>query len=113
MGDLELWMDDPFLHNMVGSLGFSKELHAIKMIKDKATGVPLKYCFIEFATHASAKNFYQTYNGRTIPNTGKVFKLNWAAYGSSGKNSSGKSLPQDIQVYVGDLDPTVNEHQLL
>jgi RNA recognition motif-containing protein len=116
IGDLDSWMDDSYLQSLVNSLGYTKELTSIKLIKDKATGLPLKYGFLEFATHESAYNFYTNYNNRTIPNTSKLFKLNWAAYGGGSKTGTlnpSKNNQQEIQVYVGDLDPTVTEHKLL
>jgi RNA recognition motif-containing protein len=49
-----------------------------------------------------------------VPNSSKQFKLNWAAYGSSKSvPSSTKSSPQEIQIYIGDIDPSVTEHKLL
>lgn len=116
IGDLESWMDESFLQQLISSLGYSKELTAIKLIKDKATGMQLKYGFLEFLNHECAQSFYQNYNSRTIPNTAKVFKLNWAAYGGGARPSgsgTGKGNPQEMQVYVGDLDPAVTEHKLL
>jgi len=50
------------------------------MLKDKITGAPLKYAFLEFNNHHNAQLFYNTYNNKYIPNTSKLFKLNWAAY---------------------------------
>lgn len=78
-------MDENYLQNLLGSLGYSKELASIKLIRDKTTGLPLKYGFLEFINHDSAKNFYLNYKGRTIPNTTKQFKLNWASYGGGVK----------------------------
>jgi RNA recognition motif-containing protein len=88
IGDLETWMDESFLQSLLGSLGYSKDLSSIKLIKDKATGLPLKYGFLEFLTHDAAANFYQNYNNRIVPNTVKQFKLNWAAYGGGTKVGS-------------------------
>jgi RNA recognition motif-containing protein len=107
-------MDEPYLQSLITSLGYGKEMASIKIIKDKGTGLPLKYGFLEFNSHENANSFYQNYNNRIIPNTSKQFKLNWAAYGTSKTNSSStKNNQQDIQVYVGDLDPSVTEHKLL
>ncbi len=46
MGDLDSWMDEAFLHSLLNTLGYSKELSSIKLIKDKVTGLPLKYGFL-------------------------------------------------------------------
>jgi RNA recognition motif-containing protein len=64
-------MDDNYLNSLLQSLGYAKELTAIKLIKDKATGVPAKYGFLEFNTHSAADHFYQNYNNRLIPNSHK------------------------------------------
>lgn len=56
------------------------------------------------------------YNNRIIPNTNKVFKLNWAAYGGGAKPAvanQSKNSQLDIQIYVGDIDPSITEHKLL
>jgi RNA recognition motif-containing protein len=117
IGDLDSWMDESYLQSLVNSLGYTKELSSVKIIKDKATGLPLKYGFLEFQNHDSAHNFYTNYNNRTIPNTAKLFKLNWAAYGGGTNkgisSNSTKVTQQETQVYVGDLDPSVTEHKLL
>jgi len=109
-------MDEGYLQNLVGSLGYSKELSSIKLIRDKGTGLPLKYGFIEFINHDTANNFYLNYKGRTIPNTTKQFKLNWASYGGGIKPGSinpSKNNDQDMQIYVGDIDTSITEHKLL
>lgn len=46
IGDLESWMDEAYLQSVITSLGYGKELLSIKIIKDKATGLPLKYGFL-------------------------------------------------------------------
>jgi RNA recognition motif-containing protein len=106
-------MDEAYLQSVVTSLGYGKELLSVKIIKDKATGLPLKYGFLEFNTRDNANSFYQNYNNRIIPNTSKQFKLNWASYGTSKTGSGTKTGSQEIQIYIGDLDPSVTEHKLL
>lgn len=106
-------MDESYLQSVITSLGYGKELLSVKIIKDKATGQPLKYGFLEFNTRENASNFYQNYNNRTITNTNKQFKLNWASYGTSKTNSNVKLGSQEIQIYIGDLDTSVTEHKLL
>ena len=43
------------------------------------------YGFVEFDNPEIAKAIVDNCNGKTIPNTNKLFKLNWASHGS-GKN---------------------------
>jgi RNA recognition motif-containing protein len=106
-------MDETYLQSVLTSLGYGREVLSVKIIKDKATGLPLKYGFLEFNARENANNFYTNYNNRIIPNTSKLFKLNWASYGTSKSGSSNKTSSQDIQVYVGDLESSVTEHKLL
>ena len=54
----------------------------VKVIKDKVSGMPAGYGFIEFADHEIARQVLQTLNGSVIPGTTKNFKLNWASYGT-------------------------------
>jgi RNA recognition motif-containing protein len=44
---------------MINSLGFSQNLVSIKVIKDKQTGVPAKYGFLEFNSRQIAEKFLQ------------------------------------------------------
>lgn len=97
-------MDEPFLQSTIDALGYSKDLVNIKLIKDKATGLPSKYGFIEFTTRDIATNFYQNYNNRQINNTNKYvcdkfrsFKLNWAAYGGSSKPTGSNFAKSSLQ----------------
>jgi RNA recognition motif-containing protein len=81
------------------------------------------YGFIDFPNHEVAKNVYNTLNGATIPGTQRCYKLNWATHGTGGvkllaPQQTGQPGPQtamaqgDYQVYVGDLDPNVNDQML-
>ena len=105
-------MDETFLQSLLNAFGYSKDLSSIKIIRDKSTGQPLKYGFLEFLTHQSANNFYLNYNNRSIPNTNKLFKLNWATYGGAKAGTQGK-VSQETQIYVGEIDSSATEHKLL
>lgn len=39
------------------------------------------YCFVDFASHASAVKALLGLNGTMVPGTNKIFKLNWATGG--------------------------------
>lgn len=47
-------MDEPYLNTTITGLGYSKSLIGIKVIKDKQTGAPAKYGFLEFGSHQAA-----------------------------------------------------------
>ena len=105
----------------------------MKLIRDKIKGTPVGYGFVEFQTHDVAKNVYMTLNNSPIPGTSRVFKLNWATHGHGGskpinapivggplnrpmpagpelsKMPSQDAPQQEFQLYVGDLDPNVND----
>ena len=46
LGDLETYMDEPYLNSLISTLGYSTHLASIKVIKDKQTGIPAKYGFL-------------------------------------------------------------------
>ena len=114
MGELEPWMDETYLRQLFSSFG---ENVSVKMIRDKMTGGYANYCFLEFYSNAQASKNLNALNGTPIPNTNKVFRLNWAsggghgAQGVGGMQSGGGSM--DYSVFVGDLGGDVTESLLL
>ncbi|KAF2309878.1 hypothetical protein GH714_005466 [Hevea brasiliensis] len=58
---------------------------AIKVIRNKQTGLSEGYGFVEFFTHAKAENVLQTYTGILMPNTEQPFRLNWATFSTAAK----------------------------
>ena len=79
-------------------------------MRDKNTGNFMGYGFIEFDNKEEAQEALQLMNGKPMPNSNKVFKLNWASYSQS-KNSSSQN-PNEYSIYVCELDPSVNEEIL-
>ena len=79
-------------------------------MRDKNTGNFMGYGFIEFENKEEASEALQLMNGKPMPNSNKVFKLNWASYSQS-KNSSSQN-PNEYSIYVCELDPSVNEEIL-
>jgi RNA recognition motif-containing protein len=77
-------------------------------MKDKNSGASLGYGFIEFEDKETASNALKQLNGQPLPNSNKVFKLNWASY----NNNKNISNPNEYSIYVCDLDPSVNEETL-
>ena len=98
------------------------------------------YGFIEFSSHEAAARVLQQFNGKTVPQTDQVFRLNWAAFGVGKSGSQGwarlllchsqhtvpgvrastsVSTPHpfsvvaaDYSVFVGDLAPEVTDFAL-
>ncbi|PPS05431.1 hypothetical protein GOBAR_AA15221 [Gossypium barbadense] len=48
-------------------------LVSIKIIRNKITGLPEGYGFVEFVSHAAAERILQTYNGTPMPGTEQMF----------------------------------------
>lgn len=103
MGELEPWIDENFIRNLWFQMG---EQVNVKMIRDKFSGYDHSfpppptfhppfddsqgpnvgsrsnagYCFVDFASPAAAAKALSL-NGTPMPNTNRVFKLNWATGG--------------------------------
>ncbi|XP_067136788.1 tRNA selenocysteine 1-associated protein 1-like [Centruroides vittatus] len=81
MGDLEPYMDETFLKQAFTLMG-ENLVHA-KVIKNRYTGLPMGYGFLDFGEEQTAQRVLHRCNGKTIPNASppKRFKLNHASYG--------------------------------
>ncbi|GAB5593823.1 hypothetical protein Unana1_08723 [Umbelopsis nana] len=106
MGELEPWMDETFIRQVWYNLG---EQVVVKLIRDKVTGSV--YAFVDFANAQTAAKVLATVNGSLIPNTHKVFKLNWASGG--GLNDRREDRAPEYSLFVGDLSNEVSELMLL
>ncbi|XP_024011455.1 polyadenylate-binding protein RBP47B' isoform X2 [Eutrema salsugineum] len=105
IGDLQYWVDENYLSSCFSQTG---ELVSVKVIRNKITGQPEGYGFIEFVSHAAAERTLQTYNGTQMPGTEIPFRLNWASFGSGQKVDAGP----DHSIFVGDLAPDVTDYLL-
>ncbi|KAL9261673.1 Polyadenylate-binding protein RBP47B'-like protein [Drosera capensis] len=93
----------------VGFLGGRVEVVSIKIIRNKITGQPEGYGFIEFSSHAAAERVLQTYNGTLMPGTEQLFRLNWASFGIGEKRPD---AGPEHSIFVGDLAPDVTDYLL-
>lgn len=59
----------------------SGELVGARVMRDKQTGLSQGFAFLEFTTNAAAADVLNVYDGKIIPNTNHVLRLNWAAFG--------------------------------
>ncbi|XP_027355009.1 polyadenylate-binding protein RBP47B'-like [Abrus precatorius] len=100
IGDLQYWVDESYLSQCFAHSG---DVVSIKIIRNKMTGQPEGYGFVEFVSHAAAEAFLLTYNGTQMPGTELTFRLNWASFGDSGPDHS---------IFVGDLAPDVTDFLL-
>ncbi|XWS52513.1 hypothetical protein CRYUN_Cryun11dG0077000 [Craigia yunnanensis] len=106
IGDLQFWVDESYLNSCFAHTG---ELVSIKIIRNKITGQPEGYGFVEFVSHAAAERILQTYNGTAMPGTDQVFRLNWASFGIGERRID---PGPEHSIFVGDLAPDVTDYLL-
>jgi len=104
MGIIESYMDESYLRNFFGDDGYS----AIRIMKDKQTGVPAGYAFVDFPSNQLAKQFLEKYNNRPMPGGKSYFRLNWAQYSSSRPTAG-----PEYSLFVGEIGSDVTEDMIL
>lgn len=67
------------------------------------------YGFLEFENKTLAKEALEALNGKPMPNSSKVFKLNWASYN---QNKNTVQNPNEFSIYVCELDASVTSEIL-
>uniref|UniRef100_A0ACD5XM67 Uncharacterized protein n=1 Tax=Avena sativa TaxID=4498 RepID=A0ACD5XM67_AVESA len=107
VGDLHYWMDENYLHSCFGYTG---EVVAIKVIRNKQTGQSEGYGFVEFYSHAAAEKVLDGFSGHIMPNTDQPFRINWASFSMGDRRSD---IASDHSIFVGDLASDVNDAALL
>ncbi|XP_036418509.1 tRNA selenocysteine 1-associated protein 1 [Colossoma macropomum] len=105
MGNLESYMDEDFIRRAFAALG--EAVTRVRLIRDKLSGDPAGYCFVEFADEATAERCLRRVNGKPLPGAAppKRFKLNRATYGRQ------ESSPT-FSLFVSDLSPDVDDGML-
>ncbi|KAK4492393.1 hypothetical protein RD792_003198 [Penstemon davidsonii] len=106
IGDLPYWADETYLRSWFSHTG---DVLSIKVIRNKITGQPEGYGFVEFTSHQVAERILQSYNGAQIPGTELTFRLNWASFGIGEKRIDGGP---EHSIFVGDLAPDVTDYLL-
>ncbi|XAR60384.1 hypothetical protein NMG60_11033734 [Bertholletia excelsa] len=106
IGDLQYWVDDSYLQSCFAHTG---EVVTIKIIRNRLTGQPEGYGFVEFVSHAAAERILQTYNGTQMPGTEQNFRLNWASFGIGERRPD---AGPEHSIFVGDLAPDVTDYLL-
>ncbi|KAG8389012.1 hypothetical protein BUALT_Bualt02G0185100 [Buddleja alternifolia] len=106
IGDLPYWADESYLRGWFSHTG---EVLSIKVIRNKLTGQPEGYGFVEFTSHQVAESILQSYNGTQIPGTELTFRLNWASSGLGERRPDGGP---EHSIFVGDLAPDVTDYLL-
>ncbi|KAK4796851.1 hypothetical protein SAY86_029177 [Trapa natans] len=106
IGDLQPHMDENYLASCFAHTG---EVLSAKVIRNKQTGLPEGYGFIEFTTRAAADRILQTYNGSLMPNSDQNFRMNWATLGPGEKRQDDGP---EYTIFVGDLAADVTDYVL-
>ena len=57
-------------------------------MRERQTGLSQGFAFLEFTSHAAAQEVLNAFDGKQIPNTAHLLRLNWAAFGL-GRNLEG------------------------
>lgn len=68
MGEIEPWMQESSIPQLFSHVA---QVVSVKVIKDKMTGLPSGYGFVEFDSHETAKKVLETCNGAPIPGMNK------------------------------------------
>lgn len=71
-------MDENFILNAFRKMGLDPL--SVKMIRDRNTGGPAGYCFVNFRTRQEAYNAVSHLDGKPMPETDPAFnfRLKWA-----------------------------------
>uniref|UniRef100_A0A1A9ZKE8 tRNA selenocysteine-associated protein 1 n=1 Tax=Glossina pallidipes TaxID=7398 RepID=A0A1A9ZKE8_GLOPL len=107
MGSLEPYMTENFIIAAFRKMG--EDPTTVRLMRNKYTGEPAGYCFVNFATDEQAMDAMHKLNGKPIPGTNPIvrFRLNSA--------SNSYKLPgneREFSVWVGDLSSDVDDYQL-
>ena len=68
MGEIEPWMDETQIANLYSHI---TNVVNVKIIKNKMTGLPAGYGFVEFESHEVAKKIKEQLNGTPIKGMNK------------------------------------------
>ncbi|KAH8262562.1 hypothetical protein KR026_000391 [Drosophila bipectinata] len=107
MGSLESYMTENFIIAAFRKMG--EDPTTVRLMRNKYTGEPAGYCFVNFISDDHALDAMHKLNGKPIPGTNPIvrFRLNSA--------SNSYKLPgneREFSVWVGDLSSDVDDYQL-
>ena len=100
MGDLESWMNEPFITSSFQKFGFHPK--SIQIIRLKKCNILKSFCYITFNSFFELNAALLTLNTKKIPDTNYYFKLNLVKYNSIHHQN----------IYVGNLSPKVTDMEL-
>ncbi|XP_030556844.1 tRNA selenocysteine 1-associated protein 1 [Drosophila novamexicana] len=107
MGSLESYMTENFIIAAFRKMG--EDPTTVRLMRNKYTGEPAGYCFVNFISDDHALDAMHKLNGKPIPGTNPIvrFRLNSA--------SNSYKLPgneREFSVWVGDLSSDVDDYSL-
>lgn len=106
MGDIETGMDENYIKDLFKNIA---NVVSVKIMKK--VGLLVGYCFIEFESPEISHHILENYNGKII--SGKMLKLSKAVYSGKSQQTMTPTISQnEVQIYVCDMDISVNEDEL-
>lgn len=109
-GDLDAYMDENFLRQAVTASGWGADITRIKVVRDHYTGMHAGYGFLDAASPEAAERVIATGSGMPIPGTNRCWRLNM---GRNAAVNPVSSAGTEINIYVGNLEPSVTDYQLM
>lgn len=107
-GDLDAYMDENFLRQAVTASGWGPDITRIKVVRDHYSGLHAGYGFLDAASPEAAQRVIACGSGMPIPGTNRCWRLNM------GRNAAvNNSANTEINIYVGNLEPSVTDYQLM
>jgi len=103
MGDLQPWMTDKYLANLFSQVSGDKVTAKVHVDKQ---GRNTSYGFIKFSSAAAASNTINSLNGKVIPGTNRLFRLNWAQRRSAGPGEDQSSSSGALAAAGGPPPPS-------
>ena len=100
MGDLESWMNEPFIMSSFQKYGFYPK--SIQIIRYKKYNILKSFGYIKFNSFIELNSALFTLNTKKNPDTNYYFKLNIIKYNSNHHQN----------LYVGNLSPMVTDAEL-
>ena len=74
---LESYMDESFLQSALEKIGQNNVI-SIKVMRNKFTGEPASYGFVNFDNDHQALMAMHKLNGKVVPNTNPVWSSSWS-----------------------------------
>ena len=109
MGDLDPQWTEESIDNLWTKL-VSKP-HHVKIMRDRLQPLKPSYCFVTFRDQESIDLAIQR-NGQKVPDSNRVFKLNYSGRNSTGSHDRSTNLSNEYSIFIGDLAPEVSDAAL-